>query len=351
LINSSTISTPGSRQQVSGLPGRVVSRIYRSTILRIVIVRLLQTIPVLFGVTFILFTLLNVLPGGTAAQILGTSVTPALLHALNVKLGLDHPFLIRYFHWLRLAVFHGNLGTSLLNGVPVASTIGQRLPVSAEIGALAFVEAMVLAIPVAIMAARKPRGVLDRLNLIVSMFGISCPVFVLALIASLIFAVHLHWLPSIGYVPLSGGLWQNLRTIILPSASIAFGLFAAFSRILRADLIDQMNGEDYIVTARSYGLAEWVILLRHAFRNAVFNLITVAVLYLGSIIAGAVLVEQIFGIPGMGTLLLSAISYRDEPTVLGIVAILACVVVCANLLADLLYAVLDPRIRHGSSRV
>jgi peptide/nickel transport system permease protein len=351
LSDSTTIASPGSRQETSLLPGRVVSRIYRSTIVRLIVVRLLQTIPVLFGVTFILFTLLNVLPGGTAAQILGTSVTPALLKALTIKLGLNHPFIIRYFHWLRLAALHGNLGTSLLNGVPVATSIGQRLPVSAEIGFVAFVEAMVLAVPVAILAARRPRGVLDRMNLIISMFGISCPVFVLALIASLVFAVHLHWLPAIGYIPLSGGLWANLRTILLPASSIAFGLFAAFSRILRADLIDQMNGQDYVITARSVGLADWAILIRYAFRNAVFNLITVAALYIGTIIAGTVLVEQIFGIPGMGTLLIEAISYRDEPTVLGIVSILACIVVVANLLADLLYAALDPRIRHGNSRV
>jgi len=321
-------------------------RILRSEILRVVGRRLFQSIPVLLGVSLIVFTLLNILPGGTAGAILGVNATPQLVHALNVRLGLNHPFFIRYFHWLWQAL-HGNLGNSLLNNVPVARTLGERLPPSLEIGLAAFCEALIFAIPTAIAVARRPRGLLDRLNIAISMFGFSCPAFLLGILAIIVFSVKLHWLPATGYTPISDGLGPNIKSIILPSATIAFGLFCGYTRILRADLVDQMRGEDYIMTARAKGLSQWHILIRHAFRNALFNMITVVVLNIGTLVGGQVLIEQIFAIPGMGLLLISSINNRDVVTVQAEVTIIACAIVAANLLADVLYMVLDPRIRHG----
>lgn len=319
---------------------------HRSTIMRFIGKRFLHAIPVLIGVTFLVFLLLNILPGGTVLTILGPNATPKLEHALTIRLGLNHPFLQRYFHWLWSAL-HGDFGNSLLNNVPVIDTFLERLPVSAEIGIAAFIEALVLAIPTAILIANKPRGVLDRANIFVSVLGFSCPQFVIGLVAIIIFAVYLHWLPAIGFTPITQGLWPNIRSIILPSMTIAFGIFCGYTRILRGDLIDQLNSADYIVTAQAKGVPHLLIILRHAFRNAAFNLVTVAVLNIGTIIGGSVVVEQIFNIPGMGLLLLSAINNRDVTTVQAEVVLIACAVVVANLAADLIYAILDPRIRYG----
>jgi peptide/nickel transport system permease protein len=326
----------------------VTRRIYRNNIVRIIVVRLLQSIPVIIGVSFIVFLLLNLLPGGTVGALLGQNSTPALVHALTIKLGLNHPLMQRYFHWLWQAV-RGNFGDSLVNGVPVAGTIANRLPVSAEVGVFAFVAALFFAIPVSLLAARKPHSIFDRFIFVLNMLAVSCPVFVIALLGVIVFAVHLHWVPAFGFVPLSKGLGPNLRSIVLPSMSIALGIFSQYTRIVRADLIDQMNGEDYIVTARAKGLSAQRILLIHAFRNALFNLITVVVINLGFIITGSVILESIFGIPGMGLLLINALQLRDVVTIQAVVALIATIVVISNLAADLLYSVLDPRIRHGSS--
>ena len=206
-----------------------------------------------------------------------------------------------------------------------------------------------LAIPVAVLAARrKPKGVIDRLSVLVSMIGFSCPQFVFAeLLMILIFAVHLRIVPALGFQPLSAGLWTNLHSIILPACTLGFGIFCGYTRLLRADLIDQMNQEDYIITARAKGVAPYRILIRHALRNSIFGLITVVALNVGTLVGGAVIIEQIFGLPGMGQELLQSINNRDITTVQAIVSLLAVTVVVANLVADILYAVLDPRIRYG----
>lgn len=312
--------------------------------------RLVQAVPIILGVSFIVFGILNLLPGGTARAILGenTQVTPALLHAENVKLGLNHPFFYRYFLWLWHAL-HLNFGRSLTTSQSVASIIGSRVPVSLELGVLAFIEALVFAVPVAMLAAWRPKGFIDRLNLIVSMIGYACPAFVIALLLILIFSVHLHLLPSIGFHPLSAGPWQNLRTLILPSVSIAFGIFCGYTRLLRADIVDQMNQADYVVAVRAKGVDRWQTLFHHALRNSLYGLITIVALNVGVLAGGAVLVETIFDLPGMGQELLTAINTQDVPTVQAVVTLIACMVIVANLIADVLYAVLDPRIRYGTA--
>jgi peptide/nickel transport system permease protein len=324
----------------------MLSRIATNPSLRVIFKRVLQAIPVLLGVTFITFALLNLLPGGTALSLLGPGATKAGVAALNHRLGLDRPFFERYFDWLGNAI-QGKFGNSLTSDQTVSSIIGSRLPVSLELVGFAFVLSVVFAVPVAALAARWPRGIADRLNIIISMTGLSIPGFVVGLVLILIFAVHLRLLPAVGFVPLSGGLWPNIKSLILPASTIAFALFCTYTRLLRADIVEQMIGEDYITTARAKGISPWQILLRHALRNSMFGLLTLIGLNLGTLIGGTVLVEQIFGLPGLGQQLLQAINNRDVIVVEALVTVLAVAVVLAALVTDLLYAVLDPRIRYG----
>jgi peptide/nickel transport system permease protein len=319
-----------------------------SPTLRIVVKRVLQAIPVLWGVTFLTFTLMNLLPGGSALAIAGVGASKAEIAAIAAHLHLNEPFWVRYWHWL-ISTGSGHLGASLTSGESVSSIIDARLPVTAELVVLALLFALLLAIPLATLAVRRPRGVADRLSLVLSMCGLSIPGFALGLVAILIFAVRFHLLPANGFVPLTGGLWPNLRTMILPSTTLGFSLAANYMRVLRADLADQMNSEDYVVTAKAKGLPAWQILVRHALRNSLFGLLTLVGLNLGVLIGGTVLIEQIFSIPGMGQELISAIGVEDVPVVEGIVVVLALAVVTASLLVDLLYAVLDPRIRYDRS--
>jgi peptide/nickel transport system permease protein len=253
----------------------------------------------------------------------------------------------RYLSWLGNAVT-GDLGNSLVSRQPVSEILGDRLPVTGELVVLAFVVSLLLAIPVALLAAHKPNGLMDRLSMMISTLGLSVANYVLALILVLVFAVLLGWLPAIGYVPLSDGLWANLTPMILPSAAIGLPLFCFYARFLRGDLVDQMQQEEYVTTARAKGIGSWQVLLRHAFRNSSFGLITVVGLNLGALIGGTVIIEQIFALPGVGQMLLQAINTRDFVVVQAAVVIFALVAVLANLLVDLMYAVLDPRIRYGS---
>jgi peptide/nickel transport system permease protein len=320
--------------------------LWHSQALRLIVRRLLQVIPVIIGVTFSSFCMLNLLPGSTVQALLGANATPALEHELTLRLHLNQPFFVRYFKWLGDLVT-GHLGTSLANGQPVTSILAQRLPVTLEVVLLSFLVSLIVSIPIAVLAAHRPRGWFDRASIAVSMFGFSCPQFVLGLLLILIFAVHFGVLPAIGFVPLSAGIWPNLDHMVLPVASLSFGLVCGQTRILRGDLVDQIQSQDYIVTARAKGQSSWRILIRHALRNSIFGLITVVALNFGALIGGAVIIEQIFALPGMGQELLQAINNRDVVVVDSIVTLIAVAVVVGGLLADLLYAVVDPRIRYG----
>lgn len=301
----------------------------------------------MLGVTFFTFCLLNLLPGDTALALLGTAASPKLIQALNIRLHLNQPFFDRYFHWLGGAV-HGNFGISLANNASVSSILGARLPVSLELVGLALVLSIGFAIPVAVLAAYKPKSFVDKASLTLTGFGLSVPNFVYALVLILIFSVHQHFFPAFGFTPISQGLFENLRSLILPSGTIAFGLFCGYTRVLRGDMVDQLLTEDYIITARSKGVRPSRILVRHALRNSLFGLITLIGLNLGTLIGATVIVEQIFALPGIGQELLASIDNRDVVVVEAIVTILASTVVISNLVTDVLYSVLDPRIRHGA---
>jgi peptide/nickel transport system permease protein len=306
--------------------------------------RLVALVPVLWGVTFLTFTLLSLLPGNAARAQMGPGASDAQVHALEVKLHLTGSFFSRYFGWLS-GLLTGSFGHSLSSGQSVSSIVIQRLPISAEVVVLAIGWALVGAIPVAVISARWPGGIIDRFAAITAVTSVSVAPFILATALVALFAVDLGWLPAIGYAPLSQGLVPHLRSLVLPVAAVALPLFGGYTRVLRGDLVDQVLSADHISTARSLGMSPWQILLRHALRNSLLGLVTLVGLNLGTLIGGAVIAEQVFGLPGLGSELVQAISARDVPVIEAIVVVLAVSVVVANLLSDLACRVLDPRIR------
>jgi len=343
-----TLAPEGSEPTEPGASGTRLGTLGRSPALRMIGRRLLLAIPVIWGTTLLTFCLMNLLPGTAATALLGADATPQAIALLNHKLGLDQPFWTRYVDWLGHAL-QGNLGTSLASGQQVTSLVMQRLEVSAELIVLAFLLGLVASVVVATLAARQPHGIAAWISVAVSTIGLSLPPFVISLVLVFVFAVKLKVLPPLGFVSVSTNLGWNLRTLILPAVSLALPMFAVFNRMLRADLLDQMQTEDYVTTARAKGASPWRVLLRHALRNSLFGLLTVAGLQIGVLLGTTVVVEQIFSVPGIGQQLLSAIQNEDVPVVEGIVAVIATITVLANLITDVLYAVLDPRIRNDSA--
>jgi peptide/nickel transport system permease protein len=328
---------PGARSRARRAAG--------SPALRMVGRRLLAAIPVLIGVSFLTFAILSTLPNNTAQAILGLNASPSAVATLNHTLGLDQPFWQRYWNWL-VNVLHGNFGTST-QGQSVNHELAIHVPTTLALLLYALVVSVLLAIIVATLAARRPNGIADRISLTVSMLGLSTAPYAFAFLLIIIFAVKVQWFPVLsGAVTGPGSFFKNLT---LPAASIGFGLFAIYSRLLRADLVEQMQREDYIVTAKAKGVAPWRVLIVHALRNSMFTLITVIGLNLGGLVGAAAIIETIFQVQGIGNDLLTGISNRDLPLVEGITLVFALVTVAGNLLADIAYAVLDPRIRYGSS--
>jgi len=339
-MTASAPSLPAQRRG-SGWPN-----VLRSPTLRFLGRRILTAIPVLWGVTFLTFAVINLMPGNAAQAQLGISATPEQLKAFEHLNHLDDPFLIRYWHWVSGAS-HGVLGRSIASSQSVAVILEQRLPVTFELLGNAFLFSLVFAVPFAVLAARKPGGIADRLTMVFSMIGLSVPAYVLALVLVLVFAVTLGWLPAIGFVPIGHSFAGNIKSLTLPGLSIGFPIFCVYTRLLRADILDQMQGQDYVVTARAKGLGPWRVLLRHALRNSLFGLVTLVGLNFGVLVGVTVIIEPIFSLPGIGQQLLESIGTRDVPIIEAIVLVFGIVVVVANLLADMVYAILDPRVRYG----
>jgi peptide/nickel transport system permease protein len=332
-------------QAEPGARDPLARRVLASPSLRLAGKRVLAAVFVLWGVTFLTYVVMNLLPGDTAQLLLGANATPAEIHQLTIQLHLNEPFWVRYGGWLA-GVLHGNLGTSLTSGENVTTILGARLPVTVELLLYAFVASIVLAVALAVLAARKPNGIADRFSMVISMLGLSVAPYVLALVLVYVFAVKIQWFPAIGYTSFSASPVENIKSLTLPAAAIGFPLFAIYTRLLRADMVEQMQREDYIVTARAKGVPTWRILVRHALRNSLFGLITLVALNLGALVGAVAIIEPIFSLPGVGAILIQSIDDHDVPVVEGIVLVFAAVVVVANLLADLLYMALDPRIRY-----
>lgn len=322
-------------------------RLTGSPALRLVGRRLVAAVIVLWGVTFLTYAIMSALPNDTASALLGLKASPAQVAALNHQLGLDQPFWVRYWHWF-VNLLHGNLGNTLQNQ-SVNHEIATYLPVTVELLLYALVVSLVLAIGLAVLAARKPNGIADRFSLTISMLGLSAAPYAFAIFIIILFGVKLGWFPVQSNGLGHGGPLTFFKEATLPAASLGFGLFAIYTRVLRGDLVEQMQREDYITTARAKGLAPWRVLIKHALRNSMFTLITIVGTNLGALIGAAAIIETLFSAPGIGQDLLNSIGDHDVPMVEGIVLVFALITVLGNLLADLLYAVLDPRIRYGRS--
>ena len=326
-----------------GLAGRVAG----SPFVRLIARRILVAIPLLLAVSVLVFLLLELMPGDPARNQAGMDATEEEVEAVRKSLGLDRPWYERYFGWL-FGALTGNFGTSSVSGRPVVDLLAERTPVTVELVVLAFIVSLAIAIPVALMAARKPGGFFDRLVMVIAMTILAVPNFVMALLLILVFAVALRLLPSIGFVPFGDDPMGNIRSVIMPVLAISVPLACFYARFLRSDLVEQLNAADYVDTARAKGAGPWKVLWGHAFRNSSFGLLTIVGLNVGALVGGTVIIEQIFAMPGLGVMMLDGVGSRDIAVVQMCVFIFAAVAIAANLVVDVLYAVLDPRIRYGS---
>ena len=307
---------------------------------------LLVFLPTLLGISILVFTIMHLIPGSFVDVLIGfgTDVSPEQIAHIERVYGLDKPLPVQYLLWMG-NVLRGNLGNSLRTGKPVLSEIVRRLPVTLEVAALTMSMAILLAVPAGIISAVRQNAISDLLVRLLALFGLSIPNFLLGTL--LILFVSLHWpvFPTTGYVPLSEGLEANLRSVFLPCFSLALGMSASVMRMTRSSLLEELR-QDYVRVARGKGLAEGAVIFRHALRNALIPVVTVIGIRVGYLLGGTVIVEELFSLPGIGRLALNAIYQRDYPTVQGTVLLIAFAFVLINMLTDLTYSFLDPRIRR-----
>src|SRR5580704_9087591 len=307
--------------------------------------KLLYLVPVLVAVSLLTFLIASLLPGDLAYVILGDQATPEKVAALRHDMGLDEPVWWRYISWLG-HVLQGDFGRSFRTGQTVLQAVGERLPVSIELMLFAEIIGLAIGVPLAIACAVRSGGAFDRF-MTGSAFGmLSVPTFLSAILLIYLFAVQLRWLPATGYVPFAEDPIGNLRCFVLPALTLALGEWPVLMRVLRSDMIATLQ-EDYIQMAKAKGLKPWRILLVHALKPSSLTLVTVTGINIGRLIGGALIVETIFALPGLGRLLVGAIYARDFIILQGVVLFVAVGFVIVNFIVDMLYAVLDPRIRHG----
>ena len=307
--------------------------------------------PLLLGITVISYAMMGLAPGGPAAILtsMARQMTPADRAIIMHNLGLDRPWYVQYFFWLKNLVLNHSLGFSFIDGRPVAVKILEKLPVTAELIGISFVVTILIAIPVAIYSATHKNSLVDYLATVVVFAGYGMPTFWLGIMLLTFFSVRLRWLPSSGLTSIGAGgldLADRVRHLLLPVATLSFVSLASWIRYQRAAMLEVL-GEDFIRTAAAKGLPRRSVIYKHALRNALLPLITLIGLYLPALLTGAYFVEIVFSIPGMGYLGLNAVFERDYPTIMGTVFFSALLVVLGNLLADIAYAAVDPRIRYA----
>lgn len=306
--------------------------------------RVFASIPVMFGVALFVFGLLYVIPGDPAALLAGDTATPEDIARIRSALGLDRSFGVRFVEWLgQLA--QGDLGRSIFTGLPVTDLILQRTGPTLSLMVLTLLIAVVVAVPLGVLAAWKHGSVIDRLTMMAAVFGFSVPVFVVGYLLAFVFAVQLCWLPVQGYRPLSEGLWPWLRHLILPAFALGGIYIALIARITRTAMLEVLS-QDYVRTAKAKGLSNKAILFRHALKNAAVPVVTVIGIGMALLIGGAVATETVFSIPGLGRLTVDSILRRDYPVIQGVILFFSAVYLLVNLLVDLSYLALDPRIRY-----
>jgi peptide/nickel transport system permease protein len=304
--------------------------------------KLLHLVVVLFAVTFVTFALMNVLPGDVSLAILGNGATPEGVAQVRMELGLNDPLLLRYVHWLVQTV-HGDFGRSYISGEPVADALVRSLPVSVELMVLSLALSISLAIPTGLFAAYSAGRPVDRTLSVIASVLLAVPNFILGLGLMYLFALALGWFPAVGYVPLSQGVLANLRNFAIPVATLALVEWPVFMLIVRSDAIEVLQ-QDYVLLAKAKGLRDRRILFRHVLKLSSFTLLTVAGLTVAALIGGALIIENIFALPGVGRLIVGAINSRDFMVVQGAVTVVAVGFVLINFAVDTLYAVLDPRV-------
>src|SRR5882724_10557601 len=307
--------------------------------------RFLYLVPVLIAVSLLTFLIASLLPGDLAYVILGDQATPENVAALRHDMGLDQPIWLRYFGWL-WHILQGDFGRSFRTGQTVLQAVSERVPVSFELMIFAELIGLAIGVPLAIACAAKAGGALDRFVTGLAFGKLSVPSFLSAILLIYLFAVELRWLPATGYVPFTEDPLGNLRFFVLPSLTLALAEWPGIMRILRSDMIATLQ-EDYIALAKAKGLTPARILFVHALKPSSLTLVTITGINIGRLIGGAVIVETVFALPGIGRLLVSAIGTRDLIILQGVVLLVAAGFVIMNFIVDLLYAVLDPRIRHG----
>jgi peptide/nickel transport system permease protein len=311
--------------------------------------RLLIALPSLIGISFILFLLLALAPGDPFGELAtNPNIPPEVRLALRAKFGMDDPIIIRYFHWL-VAMLHGDWGFSFASRIDVDQLILQRVPTTLYVIGTAQLVALAIALPVGVYAAMRPYSIFDQIANACAFIGFSLPTFFTGLLLILVFSVNLGWLPIVYRADISGSgwhwYWESIKQAIMPVAVLGLFQGASYTRYVRSAVLDVIR-LDYVTTARSKGLAERKVIVKHVVRNALIPVVTLVALQMPSVFGGAIVTEQIFRVPGIGSLLISAILANDTPVIMAVTFVFACLVILFNLLADILYGWLDPRIAY-----
>ncbi len=318
---------------------------------RYVIRRILQAIPLLILLSFFMFTLIHLIPGGADQVIFNPRLTAQARAEMRLRFGLDDPFLVQYFKWAG-NVLQGNFGFSFVNNLQVSDILKSRFPATLELFGYALLFALIVAILVGTISAVYQGSILDYFLTTVSYFGIAMPIFLFGVFGQFLFGVLLHWLPTSGMSTLGYNLdpfdafVDHFQHLILPMLVLSISFIAGWSRYMRSSMIDVVK-QDYMRTARAKGVSQSAILFRHALRNALIPLVTVVAIDFGAVAGGATITEGIFAWPGMGLLFISSLEARDYPVLLAMLILSSVFVIAFNLIADVLYAVLDPRVRYA----
>lgn len=308
-----------------------------------VVRRLLATIPLLFLVSLVVFSFVHILPGDPAVLFLGEEATPETLAQFRTRLGFDRPLHLQYGEWLNRAL-RGDLGRSLRSNQPVTEAILQRLPMTLELLVAALAISLAIALPMGIVSAVKRNSGLDVVSTLFALLGFSLPNFWLGLILIYVFALLLRWLPPAGFVPLLASAPDNVRSLVLPAVTLGTSLAALVTRQLRSGMLEVLR-QDYVRTAHAKGLSPRLVVGKHALKNALMAVVTVVGLQIGGLLGNTIITETLFALPGVGRLMIDAIFSRDFFIVQGVILFLALGYVLANLVVDVLYSFLDPRIR------
>ena len=307
--------------------------------------RLVLLIPVILIVGIVVFTLVHLTPGDPAAIILGDQATPEDVEQLRDQLGLNDPLPLQFVNWFTNAL-RFDFGDSIFLGLPVTQALLDRVEPTGLLTLYALIVQLLIGIPLGVISALRSGTVVDRLMTALAISGAAVPNFFLGIMLILVFAVNLHWLPSVGYVSPTDNLWEHIQRMLMPAFALGFSTAGLLARLIRSSMLDVLN-EDYVRTAKAKGLAHRDVVIRHALRNALVPAITVVGTSIAALLGGAVVTETVFTIPGMGRLVVQSISRRDYPIIQGAVMAIAVSYVLVNLIVDLLYVYADPRVRLG----